>query len=409
MNMIASMRREIAELKGALDRTERERDRGALHERVDLRSGVRESSGNLARAGRSGEEAVVRMAYELEVCRRDLEEAKQALHRALEDRKALEIELREKAARSAEGEAGKSESPRSHPHLDWVGRHFLAVSLPEDRMFRPGESVTPVGVLQKLFEMRMGERRSAGFSILLENVNIALSQKEPEWYAKHFGFTRPRVYANGYRCTDKVDTEDFAWLLFEYGAQAPFVELLAGLLTVLNSTGKGGVTAVAVKLSQILYSSSVTLFRETVARASESFLCVRGRAAQARESLGAVTVPVDAGLPEEHSDRHRGSNRARNGVLRSVLEGIESPRFASFSPKQREEDGSLGARDSLNIDRSLSAFIKRRQRDPGELSGGNGGSRTSRFDRAEQLRVAAPHRPERSSLLAKRVQIEPFL
>ncbi|KAK2825779.1 hypothetical protein Q5P01_019993 [Channa striata] len=39
------------------------------------------------------------------------------------------------------GARGLEAGELDHPHLDWVGRHYLA----EDRMFRPGESVTPVG------------------------------------------------------------------------------------------------------------------------------------------------------------------------------------------------------------------------------------------------------------------------
>ncbi|KAK2812700.1 hypothetical protein Q5P01_001001 [Channa striata] len=267
--------------------------------------------------------------YELEVCRRDLEDAKRALHEALDEREAMRLKLSESAAsadsRPSLGARGLEAGELDHPHLDWVGRHYLAVSLPEDRMFRPGESVTPVGVLQKLFEMRVGERQGAGFSILLENVNIALSQAEPEWYAKHFGFTRPRVHANGYVSTDKVETEDFAWLLFEYGAQAPFVEVLAGLLNVLSSTSKGGVTTVALQLGKSLYAAGVALFRETVSRASEAFARVRERARRVREAQGSVSVPLTAGLQEEHSDLRRGWAQSRNTALRSVLEGIEVP------------------------------------------------------------------------------------
>ncbi|KAK2841805.1 hypothetical protein Q5P01_012005 [Channa striata] len=51
--------------------------------------------------------------------------------------------------------------------------------------------------------MRVGKRQAAGFCRLLENMNIALFEAEPEWYAKHFSFTRPRVHINGNMSTNK--------------------------------------------------------------------------------------------------------------------------------------------------------------------------------------------------------------
>lgn len=50
-------------------------------------------------------------------------------------------------------------------------------------MLRPGENVTLVGLLQKLFKMRLGDKLASGFSVLLENTNIKLSRAEPELYA----------------------------------------------------------------------------------------------------------------------------------------------------------------------------------------------------------------------------------
>ncbi|KAM7399886.1 hypothetical protein PAMP_019124 [Pampus punctatissimus] len=123
------------------------------------------------------------------------------------------IEQITKDTAELEETAGSMQPPHklkdSHTHLDWVGRHYLAVSLPEDRMFKPDQSVTPAGVLQKLFEMRVGDKQSQAFSLLLENINIMLSHLEPDWYAKHFAFGRAYVHGNKYKATDRVDTEDF--------------------------------------------------------------------------------------------------------------------------------------------------------------------------------------------------------
>lgn len=414
--MVGRMKREITELKGALEEERRLRSE-ALRARTKSRSSFPPRDPSDASAcppSGDASAALGRATYELEVCRRDLEDAKRALHEALDEREAMRLKLSESAAsadsRPSLGARGLEAGELDHPHLDWVGRHYLAVSLPEDRMFRPGESVTPVGVLQKLFEMRVGERQGAGFSILLENVNIALSQAEPEWYAKHFGFTRPRVHANGYVSTDKVETEDFAWLLFEYGAQAPFVEVLAGLLNVLSSTSKGGVTTVALQLGKSLYAAGVALFRETVSRASEAFARVRERARRVREAQGSVSVPLTAGLQEEHSDLRRGWAHSRNTALRSVLEGIEVPAHlgirSSLSRPELNPPSLEG--DPFSVDRSLAAFIKSRSSE-GRGGNGRGGDRGS--DKLWDFASTQPARRtarEEGWPLAKRVQFDPL-
>lgn len=130
-----------------------------------------------------------RTLYELELCTRELENTREALQDACEEQEALRVKLSHQTAKVVEESrivvTGDATTQDLHPHLDWAGRHYLAVSLPEDRMFKPSQSVTPVGVLQKLFEMWVGDRLAMGFSVFLENINIMLSRVEPEWYAKH--------------------------------------------------------------------------------------------------------------------------------------------------------------------------------------------------------------------------------
>ncbi|KAJ7983626.1 hypothetical protein DPEC_G00374920 [Dallia pectoralis] len=290
--MIANLKCEILELKKSLD-AERGRSIEPLRDRTipsaegeqwegarDVEDGAVTDSPISNSAVDPVSNAQRHTLYELKLCKRELEDMRESLHEACEEREALRVKLSECQITTDAGEPREAVrathmAKDSHPHLDWVGRHYLAVSLPEDRMFKPGQSVTPVGVLQKLFEMRVGDKPSTGFSVLLENINIMLSGLEPEWYAKHFGSCRTHVHGNKYKSTDRVDTEDFAWLLFEYGAHAPLIEVLAGLLNVLNSTGKGGVTAAALHMGKTMYSSYVTLFRDTVARAYEGFTRVR--------------------------------------------------------------------------------------------------------------------------------------
>ncbi|TKS92495.1 Cyclin-dependent kinase 1 [Collichthys lucidus] len=262
IKVIADLKHEILELNKLLD-SERERLAETISERA-ASSAVRvKGEGVRVDGGGQGRDAAMvidtkgvtrplsdgcrHLLYELELCKKDLEDTREALQEACEEREALRVKLsesRQTNGNSAElnETAGSTQPPHktkdSHPHLAWVGSHYLAVSLPEDRMFKPGQSVTPAGVLKKLFEMRVGDKQSQAFSLLLENINIMLSQLEPEWYAKHFAFSRAYVHGNKYKATDRVDTEDFAWLLFEYGAHTPFIEVLAGLQNVLNARAR---------------------------------------------------------------------------------------------------------------------------------------------------------------------------
>lgn len=386
IKMIADMKREILELKRRLDvervqRTEALREPTTALDSGHVRWGGKGAPGpedgatveNTASAivaiDRSSD-AHKHALYELELCKKEMESTREALRDACEEREALRMKLSESwtsnnidTAEEATGGTCKTEdSP--HPHLDWVGRHYLAVSLPEDRMFKPGQSVTPVGVLQKLFEMRVGDKLAVGFSVLLENINIMLCQLEPEWYAKHFEFSRAHVHGNGYKSTDRVTTEDFAWLLFEYGAHAPLIEVLAGLLNVLNSTGKGGVTTMALCTSKNMYSSSVTLFRDTVSRAYNGFVCVRERAQRVRAAQGVVYMPLTAGLDVVNQiESQQASRSIRNIVLRSVLEGIEAPPHiisSSSTHTSTEMDNKDCRGDPLQLEQSLSAFMKSR-------------------------------------------------
>lgn len=365
MAMIKKLKQEIIELKQVLD-SERERRLESVRERQELRStlcvmvedATRNSSSNTT--SDSATEAYDCTNRELEMCKRELIATREALDEALEEQEALKVELA--VARTADG---PRQHPRQrvvreeHPHLDWVGRHYLAVTLPEDHMFKPGQSVTPVGVLHKLFEMRVGCKLATGFSVLLENINIMLSQTEPEWYSKHFGFScaSVRTHGNSYKSVNRVDTEEFAWLLFEYGAHAPLIEVLAGLQNVLNCTGKGGVTTAALCTSKTLYSSYVTLFRETVSKSFERFAGVRDRAYRVHKEDGCVYVPLNAGLDvgEPQTDTHVIRSRA----LRSVIEGLETP-----APARGTSTQSLGGcrqDDPFHLEHSLSDFVNRKK------------------------------------------------
>lgn len=415
MKVIADLKREILELNKSLD-SERERLTEALRERATS-SAVRVKREGDPVDGGQGRDVVVVIdnkgvtrpltdacghpLYELELCKRDLEDTREALREACEEREALRVKLSEsqqttrdsaELKKTAGGSQPSRETKDSHPHLDWVGRHYLAVSLPEDRMFRPGQSVTPAGVLQKLFEMRVGDKQSQAFSLLLENINITLSQLEPEWYAKHFAFSRAYVHGNKYKATDRVDTEEFAWLLFEYGAHTVSIEVLAGLQNVLNSTGKGGVTTSALHTSKIMYSSYVMLFRETVSRAYERFALVRERAQKARSANGVVRVPLTAGLAVGQSESQQGGcNSVKSRVLLSVLEGIEAPPSHISSAQASAEVDRVSHEDPLQLGRSIEELMTRRG------LAGRGKERTSSVHRTDWVNF--PFRAETSSVV----------
>lgn len=335
--VIKSLKRELLELRKTLE-SERKRE----CER-DARGGdtlwKQSNEAHLAE----------QLTVDLETCKRELEATKQALHDACEEREALRVQLSasQTVPPASLDHESKSSAVDTSPHLDWVGAHYLAVTLPEDHMFKPGEAVTPAGVLHKLYEIRMGTRLSTGFTVLLENINIMLSHTDPQWYAKHFGFhSGVRTHGNGYIATDRIDTEEFAWLLFEYGAHAPLIEVLAGLQTVLSSTGKGGVTTMALSTGKSMYTAYVVLFRDTVSKAFERFDRVRERAYKVRKEQGVVYMSLTAGLRPEPEAQ---SQLVRSRALRSVIEGVEIPRHASTpsSDAAKHTDDPFGVRDSL--------------------------------------------------------------
>lgn len=337
--VISSLKCELLELRKTLE-SERKRER----ER-DARG--RETLWKTSNEAHLAEQ----LTADLETCKRELEATKQALHDACEEREALRVQL---SMSQTAPPASLDHDSKSHDdaslHLDWVGIHYLAVTLPEDHMFKPGETVTPAGVLHKLYEIRMGTRMSTGFTVLLENINIMLSHTDPQWYAKHFGFrSGVRTHGNGYVAADRIDTEEFAWLLFEYGAHAPLIEVLAGLQTILSSTGKGGVTTMALSTSKSMYTAYVVLFRDMVSKAFERFERMREHAYKVRKEQGVVYMSLTAGLRPE-PEAQPSSQVVRSRALRSVIEGIDIPPHASSpssdAAKQHTED-PFGVRDSL--------------------------------------------------------------
>lgn len=375
--VINNLKRELLELRNTLE-TERkqERDRRLKQDTQD-RDALRE---------RSPEEDVAeRLTVDLEMCKKELEITKKALHEACEEREALRVELSmsRTAAPVSPARASKADEEMSL-HLDWAGIHYLAVTIPEDHMFKPGETVTPAAVLHKLYEIRMGTRMSTGFTVLLENINIMLSHTDPQWYAKHFSFNSViHTQGNGYVTADRIDTDEFAWLLFEYGAHAPLIEVLATLQTVSSSTGKGGVTTAALSTGKSMYTVYVVLFRDTVSKAHERFERVRQRAYKVRKEQGVLYMSLTKGLePDAQSVRSR--------ALRSVIECIDLPPASSSSDtaKQRTED-------PFGVSTSLADFLTRKNRVSPQGQGripGHSGQQAAPYKSRQQTAVRADKR-----------------
>lgn len=106
---------------------------------------------------------------------------------------------------------------------------------------------------------------------------------------------------------------------------APLIEVVAGLLNVLSSTIKGRLTKGALYTGKNVYSTYVTLFRDTMSKAWEFFAPVPEMAQKTRRVLGIVLVPLTADLGADQSETQRGPQSVRNRVLCSVLEGIKAP------------------------------------------------------------------------------------
>lgn len=169
---------------------------------------------------------------------------------------------------------------------------------------------------------------------------------------------------------------------------APLIEVLVRLLTVLNSTGKGGVTTAALYTNKNAYSLYATLFKDAVSKGRDLFMRVCDRAQEVRKAQGPVYMPLTAGLSADISESHRSSQGVRN----SVLEAIEPP------PRSRLADADTHQEDPLGLQQSLSAFMERRafpsvERDTGRSS----------FNRSNQEHVPFKTQTPNTRPIQKRV------
>lgn len=298
--------------------------------------------------GECKKDAYDRIKRELSMCKNELRDARESLELALREQDRIRAE-RDTPPRDSR----QPDDVDSH-RLAWVGKCYLSAMLPEDHMFRPGETVTPSRVLHKLFEVRVGTKIATGFTVLLENAHLLLASLDYTWYKKHFSLYGE--HQAGYR----IDTEMFVWLLFEYGAHAPMIEIIATHQSLLLSAGKCGVTTLALNTNKLMYSAYVSLFRETVVSAHKEFMAVREYAYKVYLEQRHVYVPVTAGLQNAQHERDGDGDTAhlRSRALRSVLESLPVP-----VPVQTDKtnDFQRTRRADLDpLDNALSDFIRLR-------------------------------------------------
>lgn len=363
-NIIKTLRREIHELNQRL--TNEQNVTQAKNERMQMQSGVQcdckredgRHAENNTNAAEVNPQEYERVTRELNIYKDELAKTRNDLIQARQDQDALRLAV-SKTQRCVKQSTERTElSPdTSDMRIEWVGKYYLAVTLPEDYMFRPGEFVTPSRVLHKLFEVRVGVKIATGFTVLLENTHIFLASLGSEWYQRYFLHScNGSLRIHGHR----IDSDEFAWLLFEYGAHSPMIEVMATHQSLLMSTGKGGITTLALNTNKAMYSAYVSLFRETVANAHPQFLKVKDRAYKVYRAEIGCYVPVDIGLTQHvRPEPDRNVSAIRSKALRSVLENIQMPAHIKASASSTTD---VYDTDPFRLGTSLEDFIKTREK-----------------------------------------------
>lgn len=136
--MIANLKREILKLGRLLD-AQREESIEALRERAALDSVMKLERDRVLQRDAVYKETSVTMdhlaethrvtLYELRLCTQQLENTREDLRDACEEQEALRVKLSQQAANIVNDSrivvTSDMTTQDSHPHLDWVGRHYL--------------------------------------------------------------------------------------------------------------------------------------------------------------------------------------------------------------------------------------------------------------------------------------------
>lgn len=286
---------------------------------------------------------------ELELCKAELESTKLELQQVIAERESIRSRLWRLEQPSPDSMAEPaSNSPECSFAQDWTGCRYLSVQLLEDYCFRPGERVTPVGVMHKLFEMRLfGHKASNSFIHMLTMLNVRLAAALPDWYDCHFGFLgkeNQQVVIAAH-----VNIEDFAWLLFEYDVYMIAIEVLMSLMTFPL---KSGTTNQICNTNLRLQGYSTLLFLNRVNQFSEKFKPHLERALKVRESHKHMHMPYD--IPYKESEM-----ASKSSIAFTVIDSLKGhPVLAGSVDSPKVVAGRMD--DPLLIDASLDLFTTSR-------------------------------------------------
>ena len=286
---------------------------------------------------------------ELELCKSELESTRLELQQVTAEYEAIRNGnlLPESHSTHPTAESTLNSAECSFAQ-DWIGCRYLSVQLLEEYCFRPGERVTPVGVMQKLFEMRLfGHKASNSFIHMLSMLNIRLAAALPDWYKDHFGYLGKDSQQSA--IASHINIDDFAWLLFEYDVYMIAIEVLTGLMSFPL---KSGTTNHICNTNLRLQDYATLLFLNRVDQSSEKFRPHLGRALKVRESHRDVHMPYD--IPYKESEVN-----SRSSIAFTVLDSLKGRQV----PEQGVDSSKASYRrvdDPLLIDASLDLFTSSR-------------------------------------------------
>ena len=286
---------------------------------------------------------------ELELCKAELERTRLELQHVIAECENIKTKVMQvkQPAPSPMAELASNSLDSSFAQ-DWIGSRYLSVQLLEEYCFRPGERVTPVGVMQKLFEMRLfGHRASNSFIHMLTMLNVRLASAFPDWYDVHFGFlgkdNQQLVIAT------HLNIDDFAWLLFEYDVYVIAIEVLMNLMAFPL---KSGTTNHICNTNLRMQGYATSLFLNRVGQSSEKFKPHLERALKVRDSHKHMHMPYD--IPYKESDMN-----SKSSIAFTVLDSLKGHHVL-----ERSTDSSnlvTGRMDDpLHIDASLDLFTSSR-------------------------------------------------
>ena len=292
---------------------------------------------------------ITEQGIELELCKSELESARLELQQVVAECESIKtMVLRIEQPSPHPTAESTSNSPDFSFAQNWIGCRYLSVPLLEEYCFRPGERVTPVGVMQKLFEMRLfGHKASNSFIHMLTMLNVRLASALPDWYDGHFGFLGKDNQQ--FVIATHINIDDFAWLLFEYDVYMIAIEVLMSLMPFPL---KSGTTNHICNTNLRMQGYATSLFLNRVSKSSEKFKPHLEWALKVRESKKHIHMPYD--IPYKESEM-----TSKSSIAYTVLDSLKGNHV--FEQSKDSSKVVAGRRDDpLLIDASLDLFTTSR-------------------------------------------------